>query len=139
MFAFTLSCWWRINICFSVSPSDDLSERRSSNSSLTSVTSRGSIMSPPEFNGAAANSTAANITTKMVSLKGRLSGAFSYWTGREKSPTQEKPCKLIFQVDIIFTCRLNGHMLFLILYLQILNLSSLGSLVYSYYDISKLE
>lgn len=74
-----------------LSPSDDLSERRSSNSSLTSVTSRGSIMSPPEFNGAAANSTTTNITTKMVNLKGRLSGAFSYWTGREKSPTQEKP------------------------------------------------
>lgn len=74
-----------------LSPSDDLSERRSSNSSLTSVTSRGSIMSPPEFNGAAAASTATNITTKMVNLKGRLSGAFSYWTGKEKTPAQEKP------------------------------------------------
>ncbi|XP_045129158.1 late secretory pathway protein AVL9 homolog isoform X3 [Portunus trituberculatus] len=74
-----------------LSASDDLSERRSSNSSLTSVTSRGSIMSPPEFNGAAAPTTAANITTKMVNLKGKLSGAFSYWTGKEKSPPQEKP------------------------------------------------
>nr|XP_053644228.1 late secretory pathway protein AVL9 homolog isoform X2 [Cherax quadricarinatus] len=74
-----------------VSPSDDLSERRSSNSSLTSVTSRGSIMSPPEFNGSGSGNSAANITSKMFSLKGRLSGAFSYWTGKEKSPTQEKP------------------------------------------------
>ncbi|XP_063841565.1 late secretory pathway protein AVL9 homolog isoform X2 [Scylla paramamosain] len=74
-----------------LSASDDLSERRSSNSSLTSVTSRGSIMSPPEFNGAAAPTTAANITTKMVNLKGKLSGAFSYWTGKEKTPAQEKP------------------------------------------------
>lgn len=73
------------------SPSDDLSERRSSNSSLTSVTSRGSIMSPPEFNGGAGGTSAANLTSKMVSLKGRLSGVFNYWTGREKSPTQEKP------------------------------------------------
>ncbi|XP_071537401.1 late secretory pathway protein AVL9 homolog isoform X4 [Panulirus ornatus] len=73
------------------SPSDDLSERRSSNSSLTSVTSRGSIMSPPEFNGGSGGSSAANLTSKMFSLKGKLSGAFSYWTGKEKSPTQEKP------------------------------------------------
>lgn len=78
------------------SPSDDLSERRSSNSSLTSVTSRGSIMSPPEFNGASGGSSAANLTSKMFSLKGKLSGAFSYWTGKEKSPTQEKPCMLSF-------------------------------------------
>ncbi|KAK4310949.1 hypothetical protein Pmani_017525 [Petrolisthes manimaculis] len=74
------------------SPSEDLSERRSSNSSLTSVTSRGSIMSPPEYNGGpSSSSSTTNLTSKMVSLKGRLSGAFSYWTGREKSPTQEKP------------------------------------------------
>ncbi|XP_042230694.1 late secretory pathway protein AVL9 homolog isoform X2 [Homarus americanus] len=73
------------------SPSDDLSERRSSNSSLTSVTSRGSIMSPPEFNGGSGGNSAANLTSKMYSLKGRLSGAFSYWTGKEKSPTHEKP------------------------------------------------
>ncbi|XP_045597913.1 late secretory pathway protein AVL9 homolog isoform X2 [Procambarus clarkii] len=73
------------------SPGDDLSERRSSNSSLTSVTSRGSIMSPPEFNGGGSGNSAANITSKMFSLKGRLSGAFTYWTGKEKSPTQEKP------------------------------------------------
>ena len=85
----------------SVSPSDDLSERRSSNSSLTSVTSRGSIMSPPEFNGAAAASTATNITTKMVNLKGRLSGAFSYWTGKEKTPVQEKPCKYTLHCQLI--------------------------------------
>ncbi|KAK7074016.1 hypothetical protein SK128_010269 [Halocaridina rubra] len=75
-------------------PNEDFNERRSSNSSLTSVTSRGSIMSPPEFNGASGATSPANFSSKMSSLKGRLSGAFTYWTGREKSPTQEKPCKL---------------------------------------------
>ncbi|XP_068213138.1 late secretory pathway protein AVL9 homolog isoform X2 [Palaemon carinicauda] len=74
-----------------VFPGDDFSERRSSNSSLTSVTSRGSIMSPPEFNGGPGGNSQPNFSSKMSSLKGRLSGAFSYWTGREKSPTQEKP------------------------------------------------
>lgn len=91
----------------SASPSDDLSERRSSNSSLTSVTSRGSIMSPPEFNGGAGGTSAANLTSKMVSLKGRLSGVFNYWTGREKSPTQEKPCELKVQfvdLSLIYSC-----------------------------------
>lgn len=58
------------------------------------MTSRGSIMSPPEYNGGpSSSSSTTNLTSKIVSLKGRLSGAFSYWTGREKSPTQEKPCK----------------------------------------------
>ncbi|XP_066953015.1 late secretory pathway protein AVL9 homolog isoform X3 [Macrobrachium rosenbergii] len=74
-----------------MSKCDDFCERRSSNSSLTSVTSRGSIMSPPEFNGGPGGNSQANFSSKMSTLKGRLSGAFNYWTGREKSPTQEKP------------------------------------------------
>ncbi|XP_076033296.1 late secretory pathway protein AVL9 homolog isoform X2 [Oratosquilla oratoria] len=68
-----------------LSPTDDLSERRSSNSSLTSVTSRGSLLSPEGL------PSAPTLSTKISSLRGRLSGAFSYWTGRDKSPTQEKP------------------------------------------------
>ena len=57
-------------------------------------------MSPPEFNGTggASGASSANFSSKMSSLKGRLSGAFNYWTGKEKSPTQEKPCKFLFSV-----------------------------------------
>ncbi|CAL4096269.1 unnamed protein product, partial [Meganyctiphanes norvegica] len=72
-------------------PIGEDSDRRSSISSLTSVTSRGSmsIMSPAE--SAAGNGAAA--TTRMGSLKGRISGALSYWTSpkNEKSPSQDKP------------------------------------------------
>ena len=76
---------------------DDTSDRRSSNSSLTSVTSRGSIMSPPELSqGPPGTHSPSNLAAKMTTLKGRLSGALSYWTTKEKSPTTEKPCEFNF-------------------------------------------
>ncbi|RXG57557.1 Late secretory pathway protein AVL9-like protein [Armadillidium vulgare] len=81
-----------MNDIISDSESDDeLSERRSSNSSLTSVTSRGSIMSPPNSFQGTPIEPSQNFSSKISSLKGRLSGALNYWTGKEKISIAEKP------------------------------------------------
>ena len=44
----------------------------------------------------------SNITAKMVSFKGKLSGALNYWTTKEKSPPVEKPCKYKFKIVSLY-------------------------------------
>uniref|UniRef100_A0A2P2I3L7 Late secretory pathway protein AVL9 homolog n=1 Tax=Hirondellea gigas TaxID=1518452 RepID=A0A2P2I3L7_9CRUS len=67
---------------------DSISDLRSSNSSLTSVTSRASFMSP--LNNEDPGLSSPPLSSRLSSLRGRLTGAFSYWTGKEKQQQQQQ-------------------------------------------------
>ncbi|XP_018019270.1 uncharacterized protein LOC108675751, partial [Hyalella azteca] len=73
---------------------DSISELRSSNSSLTSVTSRASFLSPlqPDIADDGSLVSSPPLSSRLTrSLKGRLTGALNYWTGTKERPSKDYP------------------------------------------------
>lgn len=71
---------------------DSVGELRSSTSSLTSVTSRASFLSPVHPDGGPDDLSSPPLSSRFTkSLKGRLTGAISYWTGGNGA--KERPGK----------------------------------------------